>query len=89
MKRRAYDEIYHLEVTNVDQAEIPQELIPLLDEYKDVFPEQLPNEMPSTRSINFELQMKTDAIPSSRAPFCLSKVEQDALQQFVELDIRK
>nr|CCA26000.1 retrotransposon protein putative [Albugo laibachii Nc14] len=69
--------------------EIPQELKPVLDEYKDVFPEQLPNEMPPTRSVNFEFQMKPDAVPSSRAPFRLSKVEQDALQQFVEENIRK
>ncbi|CAI5728185.1 unnamed protein product [Peronospora farinosa] len=32
---------------------------------------------------------EADAIPSSRAPFRLSKVEQDALQQFVEENIRK
>ncbi|CAI5714125.1 unnamed protein product [Peronospora farinosa] len=89
LKCGAYDEIYHLKVTNVDQAEIPQELIPLLNEYNDVFPEQLPNEMPPTRSVNFELQMKPDAIPSFRAPFRFSKVEQDALQQFVEENIRK
>ncbi|CAI5707264.1 unnamed protein product [Peronospora effusa] len=89
LKCGAYDEIYHLKVTNVDRAEIPQGLIPLLDEYNDVFPNQLPNEMPPTRSVNFELQMKPDAIPSSRAPFRLSKVEQDVLQQFVEENIRK
>ena len=45
--------------------------------------------MPPTRSVNYELQMKPDAEPSFRAPFRLSKVEQDGLQQFVEENIRK
>nr|CCA26867.1 putative retroelement pol polyprotein [Albugo laibachii Nc14] len=89
MKSGAYDEIYQLKVTNVEPSEIPQELNPVLDEYKDSFLEQLPDEMPLTRSVNFELQMKPDAVLSSRAPFRISKVEQDALQQFVEENIRK
>nr|CCA25680.1 AlNc14C312G10505 [Albugo laibachii Nc14] len=75
MKSGAYDEIYQSKVTNVEQSEIPQELKPVLDVYKDVFPEQLPNETPRTRSVNFELQMKPDAVTSSPAPFRLSKVE--------------
>ena len=45
--------------------------------------------MPPTRSVNFELQMMPDAVPSSRDPLRLSKVEQDALQQFVEESIGK
>ena len=85
----AYEEIYQLKVTNVEPSEISQELKPVLDEYKDVFPEQLPNEMPPKRSVNFELQIKPDAVPSARALFHLSKVKQDALQQFVEENIRK
>ena len=88
MKCGAYEAIYHLKVTNVEEEEIPQELQPVLDEYKDVFPEQLPDAMPPKRSVNFELQMKPDVVPSFRAPFRLSKVEQDALQQFVEENIR-
>ena len=45
--------------------------------------------MPPKRSVNFELQIKPYAVPSARAPFRLPKVEQDALQQFVEENIRK
>ena len=33
--------------------------------------------------------MKLDAVPSSRAPFRLSKVEQEALQKFVDENSRK
>uniref|UniRef100_A0AAV1U0I3 CCHC-type domain-containing protein n=1 Tax=Peronospora matthiolae TaxID=2874970 RepID=A0AAV1U0I3_9STRA len=89
MTRGAYEEISQLKVTTIDHQEIPHELQPVLDEYKDVFPDQLPEVMPPTRSVNFELQLKPDAVPSSRAPFRLSKVEQEALQQFVEENIRK
>ena len=85
----AYEEIYQLKFTNVEPSEILQELKSVVDEYKDVFPEQPPNEMPPKRSVNFELQIKPDAVPSARAPFRLSKVEQDALEQFVEANIRK
>lgn len=45
--------------------------------------------MSPTRSVNFELQMKPDALTRSRAPFRFSKDEQDALQQFAEDIIRK
>ena len=40
----AYREIYQLKVTNGKPSEISQELKPVLDEYKDVIPEGLPNE---------------------------------------------
>ena len=36
-----YEEIYQLKVTNGEPAETLQELKPVIDEYKDVFPEQL------------------------------------------------
>ena len=75
----AYEEIYLLKVTNIDHTEIPPELKSVLEEYKDVFPDQLPAVMPPTRSVNFELHMNPDVVPSSRGPFRLSKVEQDAL----------
>ena len=77
-----------MKVTNVEPSEISQELKPVL-EYKYVFPEQLPIEMPPKRSVNFELQINPDAVLSARALFRLLKVEQDALQQFVEENIRK
>lgn len=66
--------MYQLKVTYVEHSEIPQELKPILEEYKDVFPEQLLNEMPPRRSVNFELQMKPDAVPSSCATFRLLKI---------------
>uniref|UniRef100_A0AAV1TGI5 CCHC-type domain-containing protein n=1 Tax=Peronospora matthiolae TaxID=2874970 RepID=A0AAV1TGI5_9STRA len=56
MTRGAYEEIYQLKVTTIDHQEIPHELQPVLDEFKDVFPDQLPEVMPprdrSTLSYN-------------------------------------
>lgn len=45
--------------------------------------------MPPTRSVNFELQIKFNALPSSRAPFRFSKIEQGALQPLIEYTIQK
>uniref|UniRef100_A0AAV1UBL4 Uncharacterized protein n=1 Tax=Peronospora matthiolae TaxID=2874970 RepID=A0AAV1UBL4_9STRA len=84
----AYEEMHQLKVTTIDHTEIPPELQPVLDEYKDVFHDQLPEITPPTKSVNFELHIKPDGVPSSRAPFRLSKVEQDTLQQFLEENIR-
>ena len=60
-----------------------------MQEFADVFPEQLPDALPPLRDVNFELQMKPDAKPSTRAPFRLSKMEQVALSEFVDENLRK
>ena len=67
---------------------IPENIQKLLKEFEDVFPNELPNELPPKRAINFEVIPKPDAKPSARAPFRLSQVERNALDQFVE-DLRK
>ena len=67
---------------------IPDNIQKLLKEFEDVFPNELPNELPPKRAINFEVIPKPDAKPSARAPFRLSQVERNALDQFVE-DLKK
>lgn len=61
----------------------------LLQDYADCFPKELPNELPVSRAVQFALVMKPDAHPSPRAPFRLSKTEQEALKLFVEELLRK
>ncbi|CEG38260.1 retrotransposon protein [Plasmopara halstedii] len=61
----------------------------LLEEFTDVFPETLPDGLPPSRPVDFELKMKPDAVPSNRGPFRLSKVEQDALDLFVAEKLKK
>ncbi|OWZ07788.1 Retroelement [Phytophthora megakarya] len=72
---------YHVKVTAAEEdGEHSEKIKRLLDEFKDVFPAVLPPE----RSVEFELNLEADARPSSRAPFRLSKTEQEALQGFVD-----
>lgn len=56
----------------------------VLKEYDDCAPHVLPNKLPPHCEVEFELTMKPDATPSSRAPFRLSKTEQEALDGFVQ-----
>ncbi|GMF43853.1 unnamed protein product [Phytophthora fragariaefolia] len=56
----------------------------LLQDYTDCFPDELPNELPVSRVVEFGLTKKPDARPSPRAPFRLSKTEQEALKLFGE-----
>jgi hypothetical protein len=67
---------------------IPEPIQRLLKEFEDVFPDELPNELPPQRAINFEVIPKTDAKPTARAPFRLSQVERNALDQFID-DLKK
>ena len=69
--------------------DIPEELIPVLEEFGSVFPEKLPDGLPPQRLVEFEMEMKPEAIPSSRAPFRLSKTEQDALEIFIKENLKK
>ena len=61
----------------------------LILEYSDVFPEKLSDGFLPTRAVQFEVKMKPDAIPSSRAPFRLYKTEQAALKSFVSKNLKK
>ncbi|KAJ0391735.1 hypothetical protein P43SY_011074 [Pythium insidiosum] len=75
---------YHVKVKAAVENEEPNANIKaLLDEFADVFPAVLPTGLPSRRDVEFEIELKPDARPSTRAPFRLSKTEQDALQLFV------
>ncbi|OWZ04602.1 Retroelement pol Polyprotein [Phytophthora megakarya] len=70
-------------------APTPPAIERMLSNYADCFPTELPNELPVSRPVEFSLTMKADANPSSRAPFRLSKTEQDALRLFVDELLRK
>ncbi|GMF43884.1 unnamed protein product [Phytophthora fragariaefolia] len=79
-KDQAYVEIYNVRVKTSPQTKsIPRQLQSVLEEFADVFPVELPPELPPTRSIEHEVILKPGAQPSNRAPFRLSKVEQEAL----------
>ncbi|OWZ17489.1 Retroelement pol Polyprotein [Phytophthora megakarya] len=61
---------------------VPLQLQVVLGELADVFPAELSPGLQPNRSINHEVVLKPGATPTNRAPFCLSKVEQEALNIF-------
>ncbi|CCI10794.1 unnamed protein product [Albugo candida] len=73
----------------VKNQEVVRSITTLLDEFKDVFPNNLPDGLPTSRRVEFDLIMKPDAIPINRAPFLLSKVERDAHDMFVAGKLKK
>ncbi|KAF1334823.1 Retroelement pol polyprotein, partial [Globisporangium splendens] len=91
IKNAEYEELFVVKVSAVDgnTPVVPLELKPVIDRFADCFPEKLPDGLPPERAVNFELQAKPDAVPSSRTPFRLSKAEQDALGEFVRGNVKK
>ncbi|KAF1317106.1 polyprotein, partial [Globisporangium splendens] len=91
IKNAEYEELFVVKVSAVNDISpvVPPELKPVIDRFGDCFPEKLPDGLPPERAVNFELQPKPDAVPSSRPPFRLSKTEQDALEEFVRDNVKK
>lgn len=56
------------------------ELFALLEEYKDVFPDELPAALPPRRSIDHRIEILPGSRPPARPPFRLSKPLLDELQ---------
>ena len=65
-------------------AGIRDELKALLEEFADVFPEQLPKGQPPKREVEFEIQIESGAVPPSRPPYRLSPKEHEELQAQIE-----
>ncbi|KAF1319757.1 Retroelement pol polyprotein, partial [Globisporangium splendens] len=91
IKNAEYEELLVVKVSAVNDISpvVPPELKPVIDRFADCFPELLPDGLLPERAVNFELQPKPDAAPSSRPPFRLSKTEQDALEEFVRDNVKK
>ena len=58
-------------------------------EYFDNFQEKLPDGLAPARAVRFNVEMKPDAISSSRVSFPLSKIQQEALNNFVADNLKK
>ncbi|POM61410.1 polyprotein [Phytophthora palmivora] len=89
-----YEQVFKVKLQIVPDLEVIPEPIRkvVAEEFKDVFPEQLPDGLPPMREVNFELTLKEGAQPSTRAlraPFRMSKMEQDAFEEFVKDKLRK
>lgn len=53
----------------------------LLDEYRDVFPDDLPKGLPPPREIDHRIVLEAGAQPTSKAPYRMSQAELDELRR--------
>uniref|UniRef100_H3GL48 Reverse transcriptase n=1 Tax=Phytophthora ramorum TaxID=164328 RepID=H3GL48_PHYRM len=90
VKAETYVELYHVTVKEPPNVKtVPPQLQAVVEEFADVFPAELPPGLPPQRSIEHEVIVKPGAKPSNRAPFRLSKAEQEALDIFVAELLKK
>ena len=61
-------------------AEVKKELHDSLEQYADLFPEQLPKGRPPKRTVEFEIKIEEGAIPPNKPPYRLSPKEYEELQ---------
>ena len=65
-------------------ADVRTELQHLLQEYADLFPEQLPKGRPPKRSVEFEINTEEGVKPPSKPPYRLSPKEYEELQAQID-----
>ncbi|KAA3483820.1 vacuolar protein sorting-associated protein 35B-like [Gossypium australe] len=71
--RKGY-EAYLAFVLNTKETELRIELMPIVCEYLDVFPEELPG-LPPVREIEFEIALAPGTAPISIAPYRMAPTE--------------
>ena len=68
-------QLYASHIKEVAENEIPWlEEYPVLQEFKDVFPDEVPG-LPPKRDIDFTIELVPGAAPVSRAPYIMSTIE--------------
>ena len=63
---------------------IRKELDQLLEEFTDLFPEQLPKGRPPKREVEFEIKTEEGAVPPNKPPYRLSPKEHEELQAQID-----
>ena len=56
----------------------------IIQEYRDVFPEQLPKGIPPERMVEHSIQIEPGSKPSYRPPYWLGPAEQDELEEQIK-----
>ena len=65
-------------------TDVRKELDAVLQEYAELFPEQLPKGKPPKRAVEFEIRVKEDTTPPSKPPYRLSPKEHEELQAQID-----
>ena len=85
LKQGHYEELYLLQASKADtESKTSKPIAKLLEEFQDIFPDKLPNALPPRRCIEHVITLKPDAQPRKGHPFRLSKMENEALDKYVE-----
>ena len=69
------DDSYSCSVQSVSETQYSEKSKSMIERFKDVFPDDLPKELPPKRSSDFRIQLKEGAKPVTRAPYRMSSVE--------------
>ena len=64
--------------------EVQRELNQLLEEFKELFVEQLPKGKPPKREVEFEIKTEEGAVPPNKPPYCLNPKEHEELQAQID-----
>ena len=59
----------------VSESEYSEKSKSMIERFKDVFPDDLPKQLPPKRSSDFKIQLKEGSKPVTRAPYRMSSVE--------------
>ena len=75
-------------INEIGNKDIKAEYIPVVGEFTDVFPDELPG-MPPSHSIDFTIDSMPGTEPISKAPYCMEPKEMEELKAQLEEMLEK
>ncbi|XP_077247234.1 uncharacterized protein LOC143886951 [Tasmannia lanceolata] len=76
-------EAFLASVVQIDDNDMKIENIPVVREFPDVFPEDLPG-LPLNREVEFTVDLVLGTAPISKAPYCMAHLEMKELKNQLE-----